>query len=98
MFFARNVSGCVHSVLIALLSPRSQTDVWISGDVAVNKKASIGTAIVDFLFGDRGPLPEVDEQDSETSWSLWDEAVEKLDGQARNWRAMHELAVARSRE
>lgn len=59
----------------------------------MNKKASIGSVLVDFLFGDRGPLPEVDEQDSETFWSLWDEAVEKLDRDARK-RAPAELAAA----
>lgn len=35
------------------------------------------------LFGDRGPLPEVEVKDSETCWDLWDQAVAHMEQQAR---------------
>jgi hypothetical protein len=35
------------------------------------------------LFGDRGPLPEVEVKDSETCWDLWDQAVAHIEQQVR---------------
>jgi hypothetical protein len=34
-----------------------------------------GKNLFALILGDRGPLPVVEEKDSETAWSLWDEAV-----------------------
>jgi hypothetical protein len=35
--------------------------------------------VVDYIFGDPIPAPEVIESDPATTWGLWEDAVKKLD-------------------
>jgi hypothetical protein len=54
--------------------------------------------VLEFMAADRGPLPVVEEQDSEAVWSLWDEAVSEVDVQRQlRIQAIRREGVLRTR-
>ena len=45
------------------------------GDALINKNHKVSNVLLDFIFGEPIPQPEVIEQDTEQAWQAWLDAM-----------------------